>query len=128
MSNGTWKHYEKTVPSPDKIRGTSMNAVFSGVATGGKTLYWEREPFVPNGTDPNRYHRLRQMRVNRQSSWATGCVDVSLTHLPSNITSRSVALSAFDSTQEAVMAMVIDALARELETEIAVYERLEKAK
>ena len=128
MSNDAWKQYTMTVPNPDKISGTNFNRVFLDSRTGNKTSDWNMGAFVPEGTDPKRYFRLRQMRVNRQSAWSIGCVDVSLTHLPSNTTSRSTSVSIEDSMQEAVMAMVIDNLARELETEIAVYERLEKAK
>jgi len=111
-----------------KITGTTFNRVFTDDFERIKNPEWHMGAFVPEGIDPNRYFRLRLMRVNRKSAWSIGCVDVSLTHLPSNTTSRSTSVSIEDSMQEAVMAMVIDTLARELETEIAVYERLEKAK
>ncbi len=128
MSNDAWKQHTMVVPNPDKISGTNLNRVLMDRVAKINPENWGTGPFVPKDVDPNRYHRLRLMRVNRQSAWAIGCVDVSLTHLPSNTTSRSIAVSIEDSMQEAVMAMVIDTLARELEVEIAVYERLEKTK
>lgn len=128
MSNDAWKQHTMTAPNPDKISGITMSRVFMDGVVKVKPENWGAGPFVPKDVDPNRYHRLRLMRVNRKSAWAIGCVDVSLTHLPSNTTSRSIAVSIEDSMQEAVMAMVIDTLARELEVEIAVYERLEKTK
>ncbi len=128
MSNDAWKQYTMTVPKHDKISGTNMNRVFLDDMTGNKTSDWNVRSFAPKGVDPERYFRLRHMRINRQSAWGIGCVNVSLTHLPSDATSRSITVSNEDSMQEAVMAAVIDTLARELEVEIAVYERLEKAK
>ncbi len=128
MSNDAWKQRTMVVPNPNKISGTNLSKVIMDDVVAMKNADWSIGAFVPKGADPNRYHRLRLMRVNRQSAWAIGCVDVSLTHLPSNTTSRSIAVSIEDSMQEAVMAMVIDTLARELEVEIAVYERLEKTK
>jgi len=128
MSNDAWKQHTMVVPNPNKISGTNLNKIIIDDVVAMKTADWGNGAFVPEGIDHNRYFRLRLMRVNRKSSWGIGCVDVSLTHLPSNTTSRATTVSIEDSMQEAVMAMVIDNLARELETEIAVYGRLEKAK
>jgi len=80
---------------------------------------------VPADMDPQRYSRLRDMKVNRQSSWSAGVVGISLTHAPTGTVSRSVKVSVSDSTsQEVVMAAVIDVLARELEIEILVIRKL----
>jgi hypothetical protein len=128
MSNDAWKQYTMTVPNPNKISGTALNKAIMDDVVAMKPADWMAS-FAPNGVDVDRYYRLRNMRVNRHAVWSIGCVDIIVTHIPTGTTSRTIRVSSEDSTAfEVIMAEVISILARELETEIAVYERLEEAK
>lgn len=128
MSNDAWKQHTMVAPNPNRISGTTLNKIVIDDVVAMKTADWKAS-FAPNGVDVDRYYRLRNMRVNRHAVWSIGCVDVIVTHIPTGTTSRTIRVSTEDSTAfEVVMAEVISILARELEVEIAVYERLEKAK
>lgn len=76
--------------------------------------------------DPRHYSRLREMTVHRHANWERDTVEISLKHKPSGMTSRGVEVSRADVVNyEVFLSDIVSNLARELEVEVQVYERME---
>lgn len=73
-------------------------------------------------------HLFRGMRVNRDASWRNQTIGISVSHEGRGHTSRTWTMAMDDATSDVLVSSVIALLAKELETEMMVYTKLESAK
>lgn len=73
-------------------------------------------------------HLLRGMRVNRKALWRGQTIEISVSHERLGHTSRTWTMAMDDATSDVLVSSVVALLAKELETEMMVYNKLESAK